>query len=295
MRVLFDMLRDGLPLINKAADELAAAQQQVASGRRLQTISDDPQAARLAVTERAQLGTLDAYTRTTSSATERLAAVDSTLSSIVDKLSAAIVAGTAGKGSQTTAASRAALAADVRGLRDSLVSDFNASYGGVYLFAGTSSTQPAYVQSGGTWNYQGNAETQQVEIARGRTVGVTLNGQTIAQGSDPNDVFAVLENLALAIESGSSTAVQTELDALDRAFDRALRAQGSLGADERAVYDASARAADLKLAAEARRSSLEDANMAEAVTRMQQADTAYRAALGAVSTAERLSLLDYLR
>jgi len=38
-----------------------------------------------------------------------------------------------------------------------------------------------------------------------------------------------------------------------------------------------------------------DVNMAEAVTKLQQADTAYRAALGAVSTAERQSLLDYLR
>jgi flagellin-like hook-associated protein FlgL len=35
--------------------------------------------------------------------------------------------------------------------------------------------------------------------------------------------------------------------------------------------------------------------MAEAVTRLSQADTAYQAALAAVSTAERRSLLDYLR
>jgi flagellin-like hook-associated protein FlgL len=35
--------------------------------------------------------------------------------------------------------------------------------------------------------------------------------------------------------------------------------------------------------------------MAEAMTRLGQADTAYRAALAAVSTAERVSLLDYLR
>ena len=37
------------------------------------------------------------------------------------------------------------------------------------------------------------------------------------------------------------------------------------------------------------------ANMADAITRMNEADTAYRAALGAVSSAERVSLLDYLR
>jgi flagellin-like hook-associated protein FlgL len=35
--------------------------------------------------------------------------------------------------------------------------------------------------------------------------------------------------------------------------------------------------------------------MADAITQLTQADNAYQAALGAVSTAERQSLLDYLR
>jgi flagellin-like hook-associated protein FlgL len=40
---------------------------------------------------------------------------------------------------------------------------------------------------------------------------------------------------------------------------------------------------------------VEDANVAEAIARLTSADNAYRAALGAVSSAERQSLLDYLR
>ena len=39
----------------------------------------------------------------------------------------------------------------------------------------------------------------------------------------------------------------------------------------------------------------EDTNVAEAVTEMGQADTAYRAALGAVGAASKVSLIDYLR
>jgi flagellin-like hook-associated protein FlgL len=44
-----------------------------------------------------------------------------------------------------------------------------------------------------------------------------------------------------------------------------------------------------------RLSALEDTNMAEAITGMAQADVAYRAALGAVNTVTRMSLMDYLR
>ena len=85
------------------------------------------------------------------------------------------------------------------------------------------------------------------------------------------------------------------LGALDRAFQRATRAQGRLGADDRGVADAVTQLNRLRLASESRRSASEDANMAEAITRLSEADTAYRAALAAVSREERQSLLDYLK
>jgi flagellin-like hook-associated protein FlgL len=51
---------------------------------------------------------------------------------------------------------------------------------------------------------------------------------------------------------------------------------------------------DMRIAAMSRVSKFEDANLAEAISDMSRADSAYRAALGAVSTAARVSLLDYL-
>jgi len=145
------------------------------------------------------------------------------------------------------------------------------------------------------WTYQGDANTVQVEVDRNRLVAVTLDGQSIAQGSDPADVFTVLDQLATAINLGDNDGIGTAVAGLERALGRANLAQSRLGADERGIDDASARLLAMRGASEARRSSLEDANMPEAITRMTTADNAYRAALGAVSSAERQSLLDYLR
>ena len=50
----------------------------------------------------------------------------------------------------------------------------------------------------------------------------------------------------------------------------------------------------MKRAAETRRSGLEDANLAEAISNMSQSETAHKAALSAVAAANRQSLLDYL-
>jgi flagellar hook-associated protein 3 FlgL len=295
MRVIYDLFRDGMSAINDAAADLALARQQVATGRRITQPSDDPLAAEQAIGEHATLASIDAYTRTTASAAARLAAADNVLNGIVDKITSALVAGTSARGSNVDASARTAAAAQVRGLRDSLVGDFNTTFRGTYLFSGTVSDTPAYALVGGVWSYQGNAETAQVEVEQNRLVSTTFDGARIAQGSAPADLFTTLDDLASAIEAGDNDGIGTALAALDAAFDRATAAQGRLGADENGVDGASTRLGALRTIADARRSKLEDADFAASVTRLTAATNAYQAALSAVSAAERTSLLDYLR
>lgn len=295
MRIIFDVLRDGLSAINTASAELATAQRQLASGKRVAGAGDDPLAVQQAIGERATLGAIDAYKRTSESAASQLAAADAALMSLSDKLTEASVAGLSARGDGANPESRAAAAERVRSLRDAIAADINTSFRGNSLFAGTNVNQAAYVQSGGTWTYQGNNAISQVEVDRGRLVSTTIDGQQIMQGSDSTNVLNALGDLATAIEAGDGAAIDAGMAAVERAFTRTQRALGTLGSGEQAIDEAGIRLALLRHSTEARRSSLEDANMAESATRMAQADTAYRAALGAVSTAERQSLLDYLR
>jgi flagellar hook-associated protein 3 FlgL len=295
MRIIFDILRDGLSAINTASSQLAKAQQQVSTGRRINGAGDDPLGTQQAILERDTISTIDAYTRTTDSASARLASADSVLTAYSDKLTSAITTALSAQGAQVNTAARTSAAQTIRSLRDALVGDLNTTFNGTYLFAGTTATAAAYAQVGGVWTYQGNNSTAQVEVEQGRTVSVSFDGQSIAQCTDTTDVFSAMDALATAIEAGDNAGISTGMDALQRAFDRAQRAQGLLGSDEQGVSAATTRLSTLRVAAEGRRSKLEDANLAEAVSRMTQADTAYRAALGAVSTAERQSLLDYLQ
>jgi flagellar hook-associated protein 3 FlgL len=295
MRVIFDILRDGLTSINTAASQMDEARLQVSSGRRVLKASDDPLSTQQAIGEHATLGRIDAYRRSADSASARLAATDAVLTSIVDKLTAAIVAGTSARGSEASPDARAAIVQQINGLRDSLVADFNTQFDGSSLFAGTRTDAAAFASIAGVWTYQGDSAAAQIQVDHGRLVAVTFDGQAIAQGSDADNIFTVLDALATAVQAGDGDAIGTAITALERGFDRAVQAQGRLGADERSLDDAAIRLGALRTASETRRSKHEDVNMAEAITRMTQAETAYRAALGAVSSAERLSLLDYLR
>lgn len=295
MRITFDPMREGLNAINTASNQLQQAQIEAATGKRIRKASDDPAGAQQALAERAELGAIDDYRHAADSAASRLAAADSALGDIVNQLTTALSTVTGVRGSSVDVAARHAASTTLVGIRDAIRADLNTSFQGNSLFSGGKVDQPAYELVSGVWTYQGDTNPVQVEVDRVRTVTIGFNGQAVAQGGDSTDILTALDDLVTAVEAGDADGMSTGVDALNRAFDRANQAQGRLGVDESSIADTQIRLTARHTAVDARRSKLEDANMAEALSRMSQADVAYKAALGSVSAVEKLSLLDYLR
>jgi flagellar hook-associated protein 3 FlgL len=295
MRVTFHEQHSGSRALQSAAQELARAQRAVTTGKRVNVASDDPLAARKIVQERAELSALDAYQHSADTAASRLSAADTALTGLIDLYTQALATATAGRGTTATPAAREALAASIRGTRDGVLTQVNAQFAGRPLFAGSASQGRAFDGGPGAWTYQGTADVVQLEVQRDRLVSVTFNGQDVLQGGAAENVLDTLDALASAVETGDDAGVVTGMAAVEAAMARATRTQGRLGADERGISDAVAQLSALRLASETRRSHAEDANLAEAITRLSEADTAYRAVIAAVSREERLSLLDYLR
>jgi flagellar hook-associated protein 3 FlgL len=298
MRVTFSAsFRDAVAEISRTAEQLAEAQHQVSSGRRINTPSDDPAGTSAAITDRATLGTLDAYTKTADTATSRLTVVDSALSDIINKITAAQTAVASARGSATSQSQRDAAATNLQAISDALLSDFNAQFHGAYLFGGSKATTAPYTAGAGgvVSSYQGNATTMSVDVGPGRSVQVAFDGSIIAQGGAPTDIFATLSSLVTAAKAGDSVGLSQGLDALGRALDRATLAQTQVGTGLSTLDDARARLGTQQLNTTADLSKTEDANMASAITQMSQADTAYRAALGAFSKIGTVSLMDYLK
>ncbi len=124
---------------------------------------------------------------------------------------------------------------------------------------------------------------------------IAFDGSGIAKGGDPTDVFTVLANLITAVKAGDNVGIGQGMAGLDRATDRATLKQTQVGTNLSALDDARARLSTARLDVRAQLSKTEDANMVSAITQMSQADTAYRAALGAFSRVGSVSLMDYLR
>jgi flagellar hook-associated protein 3 FlgL len=297
MRVTFNgQFRDALADVERSGERLADYQRQVSSGRRIDRVSDDPSGSAAALGERTKVAQVDQYSRSTDSAYSRLTVTDTVLSDIVSKLTAAQVAATSALGSTPTAAQRAAAAQQLDGLKSALLDDFNTSLQGTYLFAGTKSTSKPYVADafGTVAAYAGSTTEVQVDVDQGRAVTVGFDGGAITKGSDPADVFATIDTLMAAVTAGDSTAIQAGIDSLAAVFARVTAAQSRVGAAMQTLDSQKLHLSATKLAANERLSKIEDANMVEAITGMQQADAAYKAALNATATKAKVSLMDYL-
>ncbi len=298
MRITFDAtFRDGVDAINRAAEDLARAQQQVSTGKRINHPSDDPAGNASAMSQNSALAQIDVYTRAADAATNRLSIADSVLNDIVNQLQAAQTAALAASGSNVSSSQRNASVARLQSVRDALVSDLNTQVNGVYLFAGTKSTTAPFTQAanGTVSAYQGNSTTAAVDISSSRSAPTTLDGSQITQGTDPSDVFTVIANLVTAIQAGDDTAIGVGAQDLLKAFHRATDTQTIVGTALNAIEDGRQQLTASKTQALTRLSRLQDADMAAAISAMTKADTAYRAAIGAMANLGRTSLMDYLK
>jgi flagellar hook-associated protein 3 FlgL len=294
MRMTFSAIQGSVDAVNQAAAQFVSAQSEVASGKRVQRPSDDPTAMQRAIQDQAEIGTLDAYSRASDTAISRLSVIDTVLGSMVDKLTDATVIATGARGTTVDQTLRNESSTKLASLRDALVGDLNTQFRGTSLFAGSQAQSVAYAKVSGVWTYQGDTVPVGVDIGRNRAVKLAYDGKAIAQGSDATNLFTEFDALVTAVQAGDNAAIGVGIDALTRAFQRTIRAQSQVGIDEQTTGDGQDQLVSLRLAGATRLAKDQDANMAEAITRMTQAQIAYQSALAAVGKTSKLSLLDYL-
>ena len=290
------LYRDAGASMEQAAERLLDFQTQVQTGKRINKPSDDPGGTAIAIGERAELAAVEQYSRTSDSTTSRLQVLDSALSDIVDRLSAAQTAVVGAQGSEKTAADRESAAKTLEGIKQALVSDLNTSFQGAYLFAGANSVAAPFVISGTLVSaYQGSTREVQVDLDQNRRATIGLDGSAISKGSAASDVFTVLDSAIAAARAGDNAALGQAVTDLSAAFDRTSMVQMGVGANLAAIDALQGQLSDRRLAGKARISKIEDADLAQAATGMNQASQAYNATLAATTRIGQVSLMDYLK
>jgi flagellar hook-associated protein 3 FlgL len=270
------------------------ALQQVSSGQKLNSLSDDPAAASSLVNMRIESSSDAQYLQNISSLTGSLNVADSALSSVVEALTSAQSVGVEGANGTNNTSNRQALAQEVQGIQQEIMGLANTTYNGEYLFSGTATTTQPYVEdatSASGVTYKGNDSSNSVEISEGQAMPTSLPGSQLF--SNPTtSVFQSLQDLYTALNSngnisGATTEVQNALNYVStqqtfygNSVDRLNNAQTFLTQEQTQLTETEGNAVDV--------------NMATAVTDLSQTVTTQQALLAAGGKISQLNLFDYL-
>jgi flagellar hook-associated protein 3 FlgL len=281
---------------------LSALQDKLSSGRRITKPSDDPYGTSRALGLSGDIAGLQQYQSNVADGTSWLSTSDTALSKISDVLQRArellVQAGNDSAGAQ----SRNAIADEIDQLTESVKQEANVQYAGQYVFSGTATTTPPYLQ-GGTDAYQGDAGT--VTRAIGPGVQVQVNGDIsslLGNGQPANDgkLLDTLRDIADDLRNPSQAAGGanlrgTDLQRLDGNMDTLNALRADVGARLNRLSLAGDRLQRLEGDATQQLSDVQDADIAQTITAYSTQQAAYDAALRAGAHIVQSSLLDFLR
>ncbi|MCA5895146.1 flagellar hook-associated protein 3 [Isoptericola sp. NEAU-Y5] len=269
---------------------IAELQEQGTSGRRLTRASSDPSAAADALSVRNQLATEQQYSRNVDNGTGWLATLDSALGTVTDIVQRVRDLTLRGASDTTSAEGREAIAGELVELRDELLRQSGTTYLGRTVFAGTSDEGVAFRDD---YSYTGVAGTTvERRIGADSTVRVDVDGSAVF-GAGAGSVFALLDTMAADLRAGNGSG--GHLAAVDERLDAVLAQHTTVGARQSQLE----RAADTNLGVrtdlEARRSTIEDVDLAELAIDLQLKQVAYQATLSIGASILQPTLMDYIR
>ena len=283
----------------QSAMDLVKANKIVASGKRINNLSDDPIGLVQVLSLRESLANIDQMARNVSTARNWLdggeTAIGSVKEIITDMKTLAIqmANGTVGVDE------RSAAAAQVQGTLEQIVSLANTQVNGQYIFAGTKTdTKPFGIDRDGNGNptgvtYSGNDTPFTIKIGKNTTLEAGHDGEALF-GNGASGIFKTLIDFKSSLEANDVTGIEQAMDDLDTDLDDMISATSAIGTKGVRLDVKEKILEDLKLTYTERRSQLEDADILEAISDVKSRETAYQAALASSAKVMRMSLVDYL-
>lgn len=278
---------------------LSKTELQLATGRRMLSPGDDPSAATRVLELDQMINTTHQYQRNADAAETRLNLEETTLEGVGDLLQRVRELAVRANNGTMSAGDRAATAVEVRLHLDGLLQlANNKDASGEPLFGGYQTGVVPFSHDGaGNFSYAGDQGQRYLQIGSTRQVATGDSGSDVFMGMADGSggitsTFKILYDFATGLESNNPSTVT--LTQIDTALDQTLSVRAQIGARMNAIDSQRGINDSFSLMMEQNRSSLEDLDYAEAVSRFEQQLLALQASQQSFVKIEGLSLFNYL-
>ena len=306
MRITTNMVhRSVLSDLNSLTDKLSRTQQRAASGKQITRPSDDPYGTSRAMTLRSALASNDVYKSNIEDAEDWQNTTEAALDSITQYVHRANDLLIQGSSDTADATSRNALADEIDQIVQGVKETANAQYGDKYVFSGTATATPPYVQ-GTDDTYKGdqgglNPAVPGVlrEIGPGVTMSINSVGQEIlgdGQAAGDKKLLDTLRTISQDLRAGNGAALRgTDITQLGDNLNQVLAVRSRNGAATNRLTAADSRLEDIATSVTKQLSDTEDADMAQTMIDFNSQSVAYQSALRAGANLVQSSLMDFLK
>ncbi len=289
----------GLNGMLKQQADMGYTQEQIASGKKVLSPSDDPVGSVRILELNRSIETVKQYQKNAERAQSRLEVEEVALRSSADALQKVRELALQGSSDTYSPEQRKLLAIEIREMQSHILSQANAKDGnGDYLFSGFKGREKPFTLGGGAYSYHGDMGRRELKISSDRTLVDRDNGfdvfmsvPTAAAGAEQN-IFATIEQIAADLEIPTSPA--SRLDDLDRAFEHITQMLASVGGRLNSIDTQNVVNEDFITTMEINRSTIEDLDYAEAITRFNRQQIALEAAQKSFAQIQGLSLFNYI-
>jgi flagellar hook-associated protein 3 FlgL len=287
--------------IETALDRLDTTQQELSTGKSINEPSDNPSGTALTLSLNTQLSDLNSYSNQVTDGTGWSQASTSALSDITNSVQRIQELTTEAANGTQTAADMQASAQEVNQLIDEIKQDANTQYNGQYVFSGTATSTQPYA-SGSNDSYAGNIGQVTRTIGPNTTLAVNANlqsvlgtGQTVSgQPAGDGLLLNTLRNVADDMQSGNSSAVNSEMSALTTNLNSLTGLSANVGAIQDRLQMASSRIETMQTSDTQVLSNTQDADMASTEISYSTQQAALTAALQAGASIVQQSLMNFL-
>ena len=266
------------------------ANEQVSTGKRINTPSDDPIGVQKSLKLASQLADNEQYERNTDYALSWMETTDQALNSISNALQRANELGLQASNGTNSPEDQQTIAKEIEQLRAEIQDIANTKFDGKYIFNGQKTDQPIQIAEDGNLMYNNQPLMQRMSSSNSIEMNVTgevFDGQV--------NLFKTLDQLSGALASGDQEGVSSALEQIETGKEQVLNSWTTLGAKQSRVEGMNQRLKEENLSLQTLVSKNDDVDFAEAIMKLKTEESVYQASLAASAKIIQPSLLDFLR
>lgn len=288
--------------LNRTKTRYDEAISQTTSGKKLNNLSDNPADMSYVLTLRSKLGQIDQFDRNINSAFGFLNVSGSALNQVQNVMYSIVTLAEQGASDTIGPDERNAIADTIDEMRDEILNYANTEIMGKYIFAGSATDTQPFVKGAdtvvggitrpGPVTYQGNSDLIEVQADFSVTVPTNIPGDQVFTG--PIDIFDRLADLVYDLRNNDTLAVGGHIGTMNELINQISEGMGTIGNRTSHLHQIQGMLKSFRSAIQAKISSLEDADMAEAISNLTREEIGLQSTLQAGARIQRFSLMNYI-